>query len=56
METPREKQIRERNEKSKIENMTPIWKDRHNRRHGIKSKYDNSLKSRIEFINKMSKD
>jgi hypothetical protein len=56
METLREKQIRETNESSRISNMTPLWKDRHNRRHGGISKYDNSLKGRQEFINMMSKD
>lgn len=52
--TEREKEVHEVNERSRISNMTPIWKDRHERRHGKKSKYDHSLKGRLEHIKRMS--
>lgn len=41
------------NESSRISNMIPLWIDRNNRRRGLPSKYDNSLKGRIEFIKLM---
>ncbi len=54
--TERDVEIKERNEKSHISNMKPIWKDRHERRHGGKSKYDHSLKGRKEWLREISKD
>lgn len=33
-ETPRTKEIRERNETNRISNMKSVWRDRHERRHG----------------------
>ncbi len=54
-ESPRAREIRERNEKARISNMTPVWIDRHNRRHGKGSTYDHSLKSRQEAIKEYSK-
>lgn len=55
-ESDRDKEIRTINEKSHRINMTPIWKDRHNRRHGKKSAYDHSLKAREAAIKSFSRD
>lgn len=52
----RNEQIKRVNESSHIINMTPIWKDRHNRRKGKPSVYDHSLKSRIEEMKEMARD
>lgn len=56
VETEREREVRTNNERSRISNMTPIWRDRHNRRHGKKSEYDHSLESRKKVIAMYSKD
>ena len=56
MESPRDIEIREKNQMTHIKSMTPIWKDRHARKHGGKSKYDNSLKAYQSATTRFSKD
>ncbi len=55
-ESSRDIEIRETNEKNRLSNMTPVWKDRHNRRHGKESKYNHSKEERGKFVKEMSKD
>ena len=56
VESPRSKEIRENNERYHISSMKPIWRDRHTRRHGEKSSFNNSLKERQDSIKGMSKE
>ncbi len=51
----REQEIKAMNEKSRIRNMTPIWKDRHQRRHGGKSMFDHSKANRLKAVSEFSK-
>jgi hypothetical protein len=53
-ESPRTKQIRENNERSRNEGLKIVAKGRHARRH--EGKKGTTLKERSEWIKKMSKD
>lgn len=50
-ESPRMKFVKEANEKNRISNMTPVWKDRHERRHGRGKR--TSLSERLASMREM---